>query len=495
MLLRGSERRRGIGPLKRRNSVPLRTWRQDWARFVFGAVAVVVVVGWHQGLLWKFKRRVVVPHEGTLPGLELVLKSENFDESYDGFEAKTGKFEGKEEGYNLGDSEEEKLSPLTLVHLGDIMFSKNINRHVFRSDNPARIWRDVTWIWKEHADLTLSNFEGSSVPVSPKPPYKRINVTDENFFNVYTSSLSRGGFNYPAFIMHELARTSGIHVLSIANNHIIDRGHGGSWQTKRQLEELGFTTIGVVDPETIDFFDEDNPLPMTQPSVWVTTIEKNGWKLGLAACQNFFPKPKDNSTLMDCRRMEGTLQYMKTKMRDLDAIIAIPHWGQEFQTKITRSQREYTKCWLRAGATLILGNHIHMQQSAFVERSKRDNRIRQLVVYSLGSLVSGLGQADPTNFRLRASAVMFITLDKDENDETFVEAIKYTPVCEPFQPELKQNVFVTPTHFSKRCRKEEEETHNLFRPIGVPFQPEPEDASERQRLKNQLTQEEQEDLF
>jgi poly-gamma-glutamate synthesis protein (capsule biosynthesis protein) len=67
-----------------------------------------------------------------------------------------------------------------------------------------------------------------------------------------------------------------------------------------------------------------------------------------------------------------------------DMIIVFPHWGLEYQSLPSRSQKEMTAFFFKHGAHLVIGSHPHVLQP--MEWRKQDN---QLVAYSLGNFVSG----------------------------------------------------------------------------------------------------------
>ncbi len=51
-------------------------------------------------------------------------------------------------------------------------------------------------------------------------------------------------------------------------------------------------------------------------------------------------------------------------LEDADAVIVLPHWGEEYTPHPTQRQRQAAQTAISAGATLVVGNHPHVVQAA-----------------------------------------------------------------------------------------------------------------------------------
>jgi capsule synthesis protein PGA_cap len=74
----------------------------------------------------------------------------------------------------------------------------------------------------------------------------------------------------------------------------------------------------------------------------------------------------------------------KAKELAPDAIIVFTHWGSEYQSLPSKSQKDLTQFCFDQGVQLVIGAHPHVIQP--MEWRKQSN---QFVAYSLGNFVSG----------------------------------------------------------------------------------------------------------
>ena len=81
----------------------------------------------------------------------------------------------------------------------------------------------------------------------------------------------------------------------------------------------------------------------------------------------------------------------KARQMKPDAIIALPHWGIEYQTLPSKEQREMAAWLLSHGVDHIIGGHPHVAQPLELR-----NDGRNLVAWSMGNLVSN--QSKPNTY-------------------------------------------------------------------------------------------------
>ena len=85
----------------------------------------------------------------------------------------------------------------------------------------------------------------------------------------------------------------------------------------------------------------------------------------------------------------------KMKRKGADAVIAIVHFGTEYQLPPNRRQKQIAKAFAEAGADVILGSHPHILQN--IEKytiNKEGKEKNVLVAYSLGNFISSQVQRD-----------------------------------------------------------------------------------------------------
>lgn len=103
------------------------------------------------------------------------------------------------------------------------------------------------------------------------------------------------------------------------------------------------------------------------------------------------------------------LEDIKAASQMADVVIVCPHWGTEYVTEPSSSQREFAEQMTEAGADLIIGTHPHVVQP--VEWVESPNGNKALCYYSLGNYVST--QKDPLSM---LEAMAWVTFRVKENE-------------------------------------------------------------------------------
>jgi len=114
------------------------------------------------------------------------------------------------------------------------------------------------------------------------------------------------------------------------------------------------------------------------------------------------------------------------KEKKVDIMVALMHWGEEYQKKANGWQRETAAQLVAAGADLIVGTHAHVAQE--VEEVKAEGEAAW-VAYSLGNFVFDQKFSKET---MRGLALKVTVRDKK------IEKVEKLPVVinENFQPEI-----------------------------------------------------------
>lgn len=166
----------------------------------------------------------------------------------------------------------------------------------------------------------------------------------------------------------------GIDVIVTANNHSADRGKKGIERTVAMLDSFAIPHTGTFRTQA-----EKNRL---HPLV----IERQGIKLAILNYTygtNGMPVTKPNIVnMLDTTAIRKDLQ--KAVELDADMIIVFPHWGLEYQSLPSKSQKDITELCFKYGAQLVIGAHPHVVQPMEWRKIKE-----QVVAYSLGNFVSG----------------------------------------------------------------------------------------------------------
>ncbi len=211
----------------------------------------------------------------------------------------------------------------------------------------------------ERADIAIANFE-TTLAGQPYSGYPQFSAPDD-----FLSAVQSAGFD----------------IMLTANNHCVDTRRKGLERTLTMMDSLGMAHLGTY--RTLDERERTYPY----------LIEKNGLRivlLNFTYDTNGIPVPQPcHVNLMDTLEIAADLD--KARQMKPDAIIALPHWGIEYQTLPSKEQREMAAWLLSHGVDHVIGGHPHVAQPLELR-----NDGRNLVAWSMGNLVSN--QSKPNTY-------------------------------------------------------------------------------------------------
>ena len=155
----------------------------------------------------------------------------------------------------------------------------------------------------------------------------------------------------------------GFDIVSIANNHILEKGLIGFNSTKNALQNAHIKHVGV--------FNENKSN--------VEIIECKGIKFGFAAFNAIkdIPNPNIHSDL-SLDNVKATIDDMN--LLQLDYKLLSFHWGNEYIHIPSLEQINLAHSVIDYGADIIIGHHPHVIQP--IEKYKNG-----IIVYSLGNFI------------------------------------------------------------------------------------------------------------
>jgi len=237
----------------------------------------------------------------------------------------------------------------------------------------------------------------------------------------YITSLKKAGFNF----------------LFTSNNHCLDRGEVGVLRTLENLKKYEINSTGTFSSQQ----ERDS----------ITIISAKGIRFAIVSYTygmngNFLPKGK--SYLVN--RISDSLlvrDIQKAKSYDVDFVLVYFHFGEEYQRKPNRYQKNVVQTAIDAGADIILASHPHVLQPVqfFKSKGKLDSGF---VAYSLGNFIS--------NQRWRysdAGAILQFQITKDIlSHDLHLGKVSFTPTW-VFKGKIadKKQLVILP---SSRCKDE-----------------------------------------
>ncbi len=226
--------------------------------------------------------------------------------------------------------------------------------------------------------------------------------------------------NYPAFNTPEqmgqsLARVLGLDLLSLANNHIFDRGYSGLETTIDFLDTFGIAHTGAYTSQEA----YDTPFIAEICGARVAFISATYGVNGAV--------PRDHPYSVRIYSKEALSAASQAAVdAGADCVIALLHWGNEYQNYASRQQRELAQ-WLfeNTAVSLIIGNHAHVVQPIEVFDVEYEGHTKQGVcLYALGNFTG----EQLTEYR-DGGILARIGLDIRPGDpgRTQITQVEYTP--------------------------------------------------------------------
>lgn len=169
----------------------------------------------------------------------------------------------------------------------------------------------------------------------------------------------------------------GADVFLMANNHILDKGPDGLERTlgyySHLRDSLGICYTGAAaDPVSSR---ETYPLIISRRGIRIALINFTYGTNGGSA--ESWPK------VNRMREEEIHRAFRSARDQEADFIIALPHWGNEYELNHSKSQERWAEWLVGEGADAIVGSHPHVVQ----DTSHIGGRP---VIYSMGNAVSNM---------------------------------------------------------------------------------------------------------
>lgn len=188
--------------------------------------------------------------------------------------------------------------------------------------------------------------------------------------------------SYPCFsspdALAEAAKNAGFDILATANNHCMDKGRNGLERTLRALDTLGIAHLGTY--RDMDSRLDNHPL----------IVEKNGFRLAFL-CYTYGTNgiSVQHPNVVNYIDSALILRDLKAaRHKGADFIITMIHWGIEYQTHSNAEQEGLAKWLFAQGSDVVIGGHPHVVQNLSMDVNPDNDRYPELVVYSMGNLVS-----------------------------------------------------------------------------------------------------------
>ena len=182
-------------------------------------------------------------------------------------------------------------------------------------------------------------------------------------------------FNSPHEVADALVNT-GVDIVSLANNHTLDKGERGILSATDYLNSIGLPHVG-------SFLNEEDRQKLR-------ILTKNGIKLAFLSYTygtNGIPVPDGKDFLVNLISRDIMSEEIARAKKEADVVIMSIHWGNEYQRIPTNEQKDLANFLANEGVDIIFGSHPHVLQP--MEWIVRADGRKSFVIYSLGNFISG----------------------------------------------------------------------------------------------------------
>jgi len=215
---------------------------------------------------------------------------------------------------------------------------------------------------------------------------------------------------------------AGVDLVQMANSYSINRGISGLQSSIDAVRSAGMEPVGVY-ASNAEFNQNKGYTIRTVKGVKLAFVAFTKGMDGMALppgsekCVNVLYTDYDSSyQTIDRERITSILSAVKKEKPDI--VIALLHWGSEFNNTISKSQTEITTLLQANGVDAIIGTHSH-----YVQKMSFDGETGQFVAYSLGDFFSNAQRAGS-----EYSVILDLEITKPADGKARITGYSYTPI-------------------------------------------------------------------
>lgn len=223
-----------------------------------------------------------------------------------------------------------------------------------------------------------------------------------------------GKYNTPTEFLTAV-KNSGISLVSLAHNHVLDYGEDGLNQTISKIHEKGMSITGIQNNEE----NENSEFTGNIKEVNGIKIAFLSYTYGLSNENEISEEEKSKVNIFSEELALKDIQYAK---ENSNYIIVIMHWGDVNSSTITDYQNNITGFLVNNDVDMILGSHPSVVEPMKIIQNAEGKNI--LVTYSLGNYISSLKYENAD-----VELILNIQIAKSEDQEKAVlQKVDYTPI-------------------------------------------------------------------
>lgn len=220
-------------------------------------------------------------------------------------------------------------------------------------------------------------------------------------------------YNAPISFLTAIKDT-GIDLVSLAHNHILDYGTSGLEETANTIQNNNIGVTGI----------ENKMVDGTTFSGNIKEI--NGIKIaflaytyGLSNESELSDEEISSANIYSESKATKEIEYAKANS---NYIIVIMHWGDVNSSIVTAEQKNIENLLVNNGVDMILGSHPAVVETMKVVTNGEGKDV--LIAYSLGNYISSL-----TYKNANVELILNINIEKaSDSDKAVLKTVNYTPI-------------------------------------------------------------------
>ncbi len=222
----------------------------------------------------------------------------------------------------------------TMFFAGDIMLGRKVE--TWGREHGSDYFFDAMRSHISESNVSIGNFEGAIPEIHTQTPELTFLFSIDKPF---MQTLSQVGFD----------------VLSLANNHSLDYGNEGFFNTKLVCAEVAMRCQGH---------------PFNEVPFIIETVQVGSTDVGLVFLHTLFASPDEAVLTRELQALE----------KATDIQIVYVHWGTEYEAVHSVEQEALAHFLIDSGVDAVIGHHPHVVQDIEVYKEKA-------IFYSLGNFV------------------------------------------------------------------------------------------------------------
>lgn len=225
-------------------------------------------------------------------------------------------------------------------------------------------------------------------------------------------------FNSPVEIGEEL-KDSGVDIVSIANNHSLDRGEEAIQESIKHWKDIDMTYIGA-------YKDEEDASDIR---VLETDEDISIGFLAYTYGTNGISVPDGKDFLLNYIDESQIKKDIAEAQEKADVVVLSLHFGEEYKTMPNEGQENLVQMAADEDVDIVLGHHPHVLQP--MEWVEGKDGHETFAIYSLGNFFSGQDELDR-----QIGGILHLTI-REYNNEITVTDPEFMPTFVDIEDDYK----------------------------------------------------------